>query len=153
MAPTLAVGNHVAVSVDPRYKPQVGDIIVFHPPASAESATPTCGDRRQGAGRPAACSTRTPTPSSQVFIKRIVAGPGDTLQIRNGRAIRNGQQESEPYIAACGPEPFCNFPAPIKIPKADYFVLGENRGQSDDSRFWGPVKRAWIIGKVVKVIH
>jgi signal peptidase I len=42
----------------------------------------------------------------------------------------------------------CNFPKPIVVPAGDYFMLGDNRRASDDSRFWGPVKRSWIIGVV-----
>ncbi len=41
----------------------------------------------------------------------------------------------------------CNFPKPITIPPDHYFMMGDNRGASDDSRFWGPVPREWIIGK------
>jgi signal peptidase I len=43
--------------------------------------------------------------------------------------------------------PSCNLPKPIKIPPGYYFMMGDNRGESDDSRFWGPIPRGWIIGK------
>ena len=62
--------------------------------------------------------------------------------------IRNGAREPDPYIYQCGGGPDCNFPKPIVIPPGEYFVLGDNRGESDDSRFWGPIRRAWIIGVV-----
>jgi signal peptidase I len=42
----------------------------------------------------------------------------------------------------------CNFPTPIKIPTGDWFMLGDNRSESDDSRFWGPVPASWIVGVV-----
>jgi signal peptidase I len=151
MLPTLPLGSHVTVALDPKYVPKVGDIIIFHPPAGADPVSAICGDPRQGAGHSAACSMPTPTASKQTFIKRVVAGPGDTLQIRDGRVVRNGQREAEPYIAACGSDPICNFLTSIKISPGDYFVLGDNRGASDDSRFWGPVPRESIIGKVVKI--
>jgi signal peptidase I len=84
MAPTLRLGEYVTAALDAEYAPQVGDIIVFHPPAGAETPTPACGNPQQGAGTSAACSTPAPQKSSWTFIKRIVAGPGGTLQIRNG---------------------------------------------------------------------
>ena len=43
--------------------------------------------------------------------------------------------------------PECNFPTPIKIPAGHWFMMGDNRGESDDSRFWGPVPTGWIIGE------
>lgn len=84
MAPTLRVGEYVTVSLDAYYAPRVGDVVVFHPPTGADPATPICGNPQQGAGHSAACSTPTSQKSSGRFIKRIVAGPGDTLQISNG---------------------------------------------------------------------
>jgi len=60
--------------------------------------------------------------------------------------IRNGVREKDSYIEPCGPGGSCNFRAPIKIPPGDYFMMGDNRGESDDSRFWGPVPDKWIIG-------
>lgn len=55
-------------------------------------------------------------------------------------------RESDPYIRSCGPAPECSFPDPIKIPAGYWFMMGDNRGASDDSRFWGPVPTAWIVG-------
>ncbi len=88
----------------------------------------------------------TAAESSQTFIKRVVAGPGDTISIVNGNVIRNGVREKDPYVYQCGTGPDCNFRTPIKIPPGDYFMMGDNRGESDDSRFWGPVPDSWIIG-------
>jgi signal peptidase I len=62
--------------------------------------------------------------------------------------IRNGKSAEEPYILPCETDPSCSFPTPITIPLDHYFVLGDDRGASHDSRFWGPVPRAWIIGDV-----
>jgi signal peptidase I len=97
MAPTLRTGEHVAVSLDPRYTPRIGDIVVFHPPAGADAEAPICGNPQQGAGCSAACSTPTSRKSSGRWIKRIVAGPGDTLTLRDGAVIRNREPQEEPY--------------------------------------------------------
>ena len=113
MLPTLPLHSHVTVALDPKYVPKVGDIVVFHPPAGADPVTPICGDPKQGGGHSAACSMPTATASAQFFIKRIVAGPDDTLQIVDGRAVRNGRRQQEPFIAPCGPDPLCNFRTPI----------------------------------------
>lgn len=146
MEPTLDVGQRVLVN---RFQyhfgdPGVGDVVVFHPPAGAERGT-ECG-----APHPPqqACARPTEEESSQNFIKRIVAGPGDTLSVRNGHPVVNGEmKENEPYTIACGNGGACNLPKPITIPPDHYFMMGDNRGASDDSRFWGPVPREWIIGK------
>jgi signal peptidase I len=55
---------------------------------------------------------------------------------------------AENYINSCGTGPQCNFPGTIKIRPNDFFVLGDSRGFSDDSRFWGPVPSEWILGVV-----
>ena len=57
------------------------------------------------------------------------------------------EKKDEPYINPCGGGTACNLPKTIKIPPDHYFMMGDNRGESDDSRFWGPVPRGWIIGK------
>jgi signal peptidase I len=143
MVPTLPVGDRLLVwraSVDP----QRGDIAVFNPPAGAESDQ-QCGARPHEGQ---ACSKPTAEKAEVNFIKRIVAGPGDRVAIRAGHVILNGTRQPEPYIAeACGGTPGCDLPTPITIPPDHYFMMGDNRGASDDSRFWGPVPRDWITGR------
>jgi signal peptidase I len=152
MEPTLDVGQRVLVN---RFlyhftDPKPGEIIVFHPPAGADSGT-ECGvtiKGRQPSEVGESCPQPTESESSQNFIKRIVAGPGDTLSVKDGHPVVNGVEKTdEPYITPCGDAPACNLPKTIKIPPDHYFMMGDNRGASDDSRFWGPVPRSWIIGE------
>ncbi|MGI8801916.1 MAG: signal peptidase I [Solirubrobacteraceae bacterium] len=145
MLPTLAVGQRVLVNRlgNDFSDPHIGEIVVFHPPQGAVTMSPACGVRvSQGQ----ICSMPTSQEASVNFIKRVVAGPGDTIAIRDGHAVRNGVEQKEPFIAACGGGPACNYPAAIKVPAGHWFMMGDNRGMSDDSRFWGPVPRKWIIG-------
>ena len=103
MEPTLDVGQRVLVN---RFlyhftDPQIGDIVVFHPPAGADNGT-ECGVAARAAerGLPEADPGASP---SQNFIKRIVAGPGDTLAIKDGHPVVNGVEKTdEPYINPCG---------------------------------------------------
>ncbi len=144
MVPTLKVGQRVLVNrISNRFgDPSVGDIVVFHPPTGAENHV--CGEPNKQANRP--CAKATPDKADVNFIKRIVAGPGDTVAVRDGHVIRNGKRQSESFIKACGEGDGCNLTTPITIPPEHYFMMGDNRGESDDSRFWGPVPRDWIIG-------
>ena len=146
MEPTLDVGQRVLVNrfVYHFKDPKIGDIVVFHPPAGA--------DNGQECGKPhpedQPCPRPTEEVSSQNFIKRIVAGPGDTLSIREGHPVVNGvEKKDEPYINPCPDSGPCRMPKSITIPPDMYFMMGDNRGASDDSRFWGPVPRDWIIGE------
>jgi signal peptidase I len=145
MEPTLTIGQRILANRMINH-PSVGDVVVFHPPAGANPADAVCGDPNQGTGHSQACDKGTPAESSQTFIKRVVAGPGDTISIINGHVIRNGVREKDSYAYECGTGPDCNFRTPIKIPPGDYFMMGDNRGESDDSRFWGPVPDSWVIG-------
>jgi signal peptidase I len=147
MEPTLAIGQRVLVNRIGMHfgKPHVGEIAVFHPPRDAEQQV--CGPQphtiRIGG---AACAEPESEKSGVNFIKRIVGGPGDTLSIVEGHVIRNGKRESDSYIRPCPGVSECNFPTPIKVPAGHWFMMGDNRGESDDSRFWGPVPTGWIIG-------
>lgn len=146
MEPTLDIGQRVLVNrfIYHFKDPKIGNIVVFHPPAGADNGT-ECGVQPK-AGEP--CPEPTAAESSQNFIKRIVAGPGDTLSVKEGHPVVNGVEKTdEPYINPCGDSSFCNMPKTITIPPDHYFMMGDNRGASDDSRFWGPVPRSWIIGE------
>ncbi|HLY50613.1 MAG TPA: signal peptidase I [Solirubrobacteraceae bacterium] len=145
MVPTLDIGQRVLTDRLISH-PSVGDIVVFHPPAGANPLSPACGDPNQGSGHGQACDQPTAKESSQTFIKRVVAGPGDTIYIKDGHVYRNGVREKDSYTEPCGGADGCNFLTPIKIPPGDYFMMGDNRGASDDSRFWGPVPNKWVIG-------
>ena len=145
MVPTLEPSQRVLTNRLNTH-PGVGDIVVFHPPRGADPLSPVCGNPSQGAGHSQACGQSTAQGSTQTFIKRVVAGPGDTIYISNGHVYRNGVREKDNYIEQCGGDSSCNFLTPIKIPPGEYFMMGDNRGASDDSRFWGPVPQKWIIG-------
>ncbi|MEO6859527.1 MAG: signal peptidase I [Solirubrobacteraceae bacterium] len=145
MVPTLDIGQRVLTNrLDT--SPSLGDVVVFHPPHGADPDTPVCGASGQGDGHPQACDGPTAAESSQTFIKRVVGLPGDRIQILRGHVIRNGKPEKDGYIVPCAPGGSCNFPQTITIPPGNYFMMGDNRGESDDSRFWGPVPKKWIIG-------
>jgi signal peptidase I len=150
MEPTLAIGQRVLVDrLTHRLgaDPHVGQIIVFHPPSGAESEH--CGAPGQGDGSPFPCSRPDPTRSGSTFIKRVVAVGGDTIAIQNGHVIRNGKFAHEPFIRQCGGGSGCTFDHPIRVPKGYVFLMGDNRGDSDDSRFWGPVPISWVIGRAL----
>ena len=156
MEPTLSEGQRVLVNrIDMDFsEPHVGGIYVFHPPAVAEQME--CGPIEHtvtpGAG---ACSAPVPEKASVNFIKRIVAGPEDEIYIREGHVFRRAAGthrfvvEKDSYIKACGSSAECNFPKPIRIPRGHWFMMGDNRGDSDDSRYWGPVPTGWIIGQAI----
>jgi signal peptidase I len=146
MVPTLDVGQRVLTN-RLAGDPSIGDIVVFHPPHGADFQNPVCGSPKQGNGTSQACDAPTPQQSSQTFIKRVVGLPGDTISIVDGHVYRNGTREKDSYIIKCDPgTPACNFRTPIKIPPGDYFMMGDNRPDSEDSRYWGPVPDKWMIG-------
>jgi signal peptidase I len=145
MLPTLAVGQRVLVNRlgNDFSDPHIGEIVVFHPPQGAVDQNPACGAPVSGGQ---ICSQPTSREASVNFIKRVVAGPGDTISIRDGHVVRNGKLQKESFIAPCGGGPACTYSTPITVPAGHWFMMGDNRGMSDDSRFWGPIPRNWIIG-------
>ena len=147
MVPTLVPGQRILTNRLINH-PSIGDVVVFHPPARRRQRgqsgvrQPEPGHRPPPGVRPA-----DQHESSQTFIKRVVAGPGDTISILNGHVYpqrRAGRRTPTSSRAATVPDAISR--KPITIPPGDYFMMGDNRGDSDDSRFWGPVPDKWIIG-------
>ena len=133
MEPTVPVGAHVLVRSTKDVG--IGDILVFHNPLQGEGT----------------------------YMKRIVAGPGDEVEIKDKRLFRNGREASEPYAVHADPVVYPSNPAmpepyrsrdqygPHRVPADSFFVLGDNRDRSSDSRYWGVVPRELVIGRVIRV--
>jgi signal peptidase I len=124
MVPSLLVGDRIVVEKLSYHwhNPDHGDIIVFDPPELLQ---------RYGFGK------------DQVFIKRIVGIPGDTLEVKAGSVYLNGIALNEPYINAA---PDYTMPQ-FQVPDDQYFVMGDNRNNSTDSHIWGFLPRQNIIGR------
>jgi signal peptidase I len=107
------------------WSPKRGDIVVFK--------TPPLAAIRCGAGG--------------TFVKRLIALPGDLWEEREGYVYVNGKRLKEPYIQPDRRDD--RTIAPERIPKGQYFFMGDNRASSCDSRSWGTVPRKNLIGKVI----
>jgi signal peptidase I len=119
MMPTLEVGDRVFVNkfIYRIAEPERDDIVVFE---SIEG-------------------------SEQDLIKRVVAVPGDTVAVQNGVLFVNGQLQEEPYVNDAFPDG--SFFGPTTVPEDSVFVMGDNRGNSRDSRFFGPVSISNVEGE------
>ena len=153
MVPTLTIGQRVLVNRVGTHlgAPELGDVLVFHPPAAATNdqqgmgPDALCGIVPQ-AGEP--CALPTSRASGQNFIKRVVGRPGDTIAVVGDHVIRNGRRQAEPFIEAkCNGGIGANFPTAIRIPPGHWFMMGDNRECSQDSRYWGPVPTSWVVGQ------
>jgi signal peptidase I len=146
MVPTLEVGQRVLVDrVTKNFGTyERGDILVFKPPAGADNNRNVCGVQHS---ERAACPRPTEDRSDTNFIKRVVGVGGDRLSVRGGRVFINGRPQDEPFARHDDTCPICNLPEEIRIPEDHYFMMGDNRGASADSREWGPVPEDWVIGQ------
>jgi signal peptidase I len=145
MKPAFLPGEKITVDLDAydNASPEIGDAVVFHPPKGALNAR--CGVLVQPKEP---CSAPTPKLTSELFLKRVVATPGDRLSVRNGRPVVNGSIVLANLVQRCR-YGACNMKRAITILPDHYFVMGDNSGASDDSRFWGPIPPKAIIGKVI----
>ena len=153
MVPTLAIGQRVLVDrVSPRFSdPDRGDVMVFKPPRGADDNA--CGVRRalisdSKGNQNTPCPHGTKDRSDMNFIKRVVAVEGDRLSVKDGRVYINGelQQKEAEFIRPSPDCGTCDLPEEITIPTDHVYMMGDNRGQSADSREWGPVPEKWLIG-------
>lgn len=149
MLPTLRISQRILVDRigNDFSSPKVGEIYVFHPPASESCADPSEGQDNTGAARSEACDVVQRRESSQTYVKRVVGLPGDRLSIRQGHVYRNGVREPDSFTEPCDGAGTCTFAKPFTVPRGDYYMMGDNRPDSLDSRFWGPVPRKWLIGR------
>jgi signal peptidase I len=138
MKPTLAATQELDIDFDAYASadPQIGDIVAVNPPSTFSDC------RDGGAGTCDAIDDH--------LIKRIVAGPGDVISFTpQGRAVLNGSAAPEPFILPCGRRAYFCGNEPVSLPETAYFVAGDNRGNSTDSRDFGPVPREAIEGRVL----
>ena len=139
MEPTLRVGqrilvNRIGMSLN---GPHVGEVVVFHPPNTPRHRRAVRSSSWYSQRRP--LRPDLSHESSETFVKRVVAGPGDVIYVSEGHVYRKAAgtnrfiREHDPYIAPCGGVRECDFPKPIKIPTGHWFMMGDNRGESDDA--------------------
>jgi signal peptidase I len=131
MQPTLLIGDRILIDLDcyANTDPRRGDLVVF----------------------------KNPEDPSRDYIKRIVAIPGDTFELKDNKLYIYGQLLNEPYAQYTGSalnkkplEPVEKL-GPYVVPKDKYFMLGDNRDQSIDSRSWGYIDKKLIRGKAIFV--
>lgn len=127
MAPHIASGEYVLINTF-AYRlgaPKRGDIVAFR--------------RDDAAVAPGSGETRA------VFIKRIAALPGDRIRIDRGTVVLNGRRLDEPYVRFADTR---SFPE-VTVPAGSVYVLGDNRADSEDSRFFGPVRSEALVGRAL----
>jgi signal peptidase I len=136
MEPTLQIGDRIVVDKLSYHLHGVdrGNIVVFTTPPNEDCAGPPVAD----------------------LVKRVIGLPGETISLQDGNVYINGHLLPEPFLPAdvrtdTYPGPSNNGYAlhnPYRIPAGDVFVMGDNRPESCDSRYWGPISESTIVGEV-----
>jgi signal peptidase I len=140
MAPTLEVGNRIVVDKLSYHLHSInrGDIVVF--------ARPPLEDQQYAD-----------------LVKRVIGLPGETISAKDCTVYINDKPLNEPWLPK-GPDsctralpgdanPQYDMPGPVHIPAGEYYVMGDNRTDSEDSRFFGPISSSLIVGRAVAVVY
>lgn len=147
MEPGLQINDRVVVSrlAYHLHAPRRGDIVVFKAPAGVLPRGSSAGNVvARGLG--ALGKAMGLVDDTSVLIKRVIALPGEIVEGRNGRVSVNGLLLEEPYLA---PGTLTSDFGPFRIPAATLWVMGDNRGNSEDSRVFGAIPRRTVIGRAV----
>ena len=143
MEPTLDIGDRVLVEKVSYHFSGAGrgDVIVFERDVggAADTDKPFWTDIVDGVKG----LFGFPTGDSQDFIKRVIGVGGDTIEGRDGHVFVNGDQLSEPYLP---PGTLTSTFGPVTVGDGELFVMGDNRGNSDDSRSFGPIPEDSVVG-------
>ena len=150
MEPTLENGDRVLVEKIGYLfgGPERGDVVVFE--RRVEPVAPTDeGSFIDDVTNGVRSLFGFPTEGTQDFIKRVIAVSGDTIEGRDGVVYVNGQQVEEPYLPK--ETQTADFPA-YPVPQGEIFVMGDNRGNSDDSRSLGGIPEEDVVGRAFVLI-
>ena len=142
MSPTLANEQHILVSKLPYFQVNVGALKHLIPSGKKPeeglalfASIPPSYDE--------VVAFTYPSDPSREFMKRVIGLPGDTIEVERGQVIRNGEPLVESYVVNRDRRSF----GPVTVPEGSYYVLGDNRPVSNDSRSWGFVPEKHIIGR------
>ncbi len=148
MLPQLQILDRVVVSklAYRLHDPNRGDIVVFDNPYP-RADNPHAGDNIvQRIGRDIGEAVGVVQPSTDEFIKRVIAFSGETVEGREGHVWINGRLLREPYLR---PDVVTSTFAPITIPHGQLWVMGDNRTNSGDSRVFGPIRENKVVGRAI----
>lgn len=142
MVPTLESGQYLLVNKMVYFKYDTGRLSRVIPFWKQDS--PSSHFAIHGPKRGEVIVFRFPRDPSKDFVKRVIGLPGEEVEIRRGSVYINGSVIQEPYLTSRDNSTL----SPKRMKEGEYFVMGDNRRSSNDSRSWGPVPEANLLGKV-----
>jgi signal peptidase I len=147
MVPQLHVNDRVVVSrmAYHLHPPHRGDIVVFRSPPGVETPPRPASNPLSRLVKDVGVALGF-AQDQTVLIKRVVGLPGDRVQASGGQVYIDGERLDEPYLPK---GTFTSAFGPLYVPAGDVWVMGDNRGDSEDSRYFGPIATTTIVGRAV----